>query len=69
MQREAQMPDDKSKRGGADRRQVAAGEGYEVGYFARKHKIPREEAEKLIKRVGNSRDKLNAAAEALKEKR
>jgi hypothetical protein len=40
--------------------------GYSVGYFARKHRISREEAEKLIKRVGNDRDKLNRAAERLK---
>jgi len=60
------MADDKSKKGGADRRQVAAGEGYEVSYFARKHKISRDEAEALIKRVGNDREKLNAAASKLK---
>lgn len=60
------MADDKTKRGGSDRRRVAAGEGYEVGYFARKHGISRDEAEKLIKRVGNDREKLNAAASKLK---
>ncbi len=46
----------------ADRKNL----GYSVGYFARKHRISREEAEKLIKRVGNDRDKLNRAAERLK---
>lgn len=60
------MADNKSKRGGGDRRQVAAGEGYEVSYFARKHKITRAQAEDLIKRVGNNREKLNAAAQKLK---
>ena len=60
------MADDKTKRGGSDRRRVAAGEGYEVGYFARKHGISRDEAEKLIKRGGNDREKLNAAASKLK---
>lgn len=60
------MADDKSKRGAADRRQVADGEGYEVSYFARKHGITKEQAEALIKKVGNSREKLNAAAEKLK---
>jgi hypothetical protein len=60
------MVDDKSKRGGPDRRQVAGGEGYEVGYFARKHGIGREAAEQLIKRIGNDREKLNAAAAKLK---
>lgn len=61
------MADNKLKRGAADRRQVAGGEGYEVNYFARKHGISREQAEALIKRVGNDRDKLNAAAEKLKK--
>ena len=60
------MADDKNKRGAADRRQVAGGEGYEVRYFARKHGISRDQAEKLIKQVGNDREKLNAAAARLK---
>ena len=60
------MADNKSKRGGGDRNRVAAGQGYEVGYFARKHGISREQAESLIARVGNDREKLNAAAEKLK---
>jgi hypothetical protein len=60
------MPDDKSKRGGPDRSRVAAGEGYEVRYFERKHGITVEEAEKLIAKVGPNREKLNAAAEKLK---
>ena len=59
------MADNKSKRGGQDRSRVAAGEGYEVRYFARKHKISTDQAEKLIKQVGNDRNKLNAAAERL----
>ena len=60
------MADDRSKKGGADRRQVAAGEGYEVRYFARKHAISKEQAETLIAKVGNDREKLNAAAAKLK---
>ncbi|KXU32385.1 hypothetical protein A0J57_11580 [Sphingobium sp. 22B] len=60
------MADNKSKRGGADRRRVAAGEGYEVNYFARKHGITKQQAEDLIKKVGNDREKLNAAAAKLK---
>lgn len=63
------MADNQQKRGGSDRRRVAAGEGYETGYFARKHGISKEEAEKLIKRVGDDREKLNAAAEKLKRTR
>ncbi|MBZ9719339.1 MULTISPECIES: DUF3606 domain-containing protein [Mesorhizobium] len=61
------MADNKSKRGAADRRQVSGDEGYEVNYFARKHGIGKDQAEALIKRVGNDRDKLNAAAQKLKK--
>jgi hypothetical protein len=45
---------------------VAAGEGYEVRYFARKHGISQDQARALIKKVGNDRAKLNEAAQALK---
>jgi len=62
------MADSKSKRGGADRSRVAAGEGYEVNYFARKHGITSDQARDIIHKVGNNREKLNAAAEKLKGK-
>lgn len=65
---EVEMADNKSKRGPADRRQVAGGEGYEVQYFARKHDITTDQARKLINKVGNNRDKLNRAAEKLPKK-
>ena len=42
------MADNKAKRGGADRRTVAAGEGYEVNYFARKHGITKQQGYALI---------------------
>ena len=61
------MPVNKSKRGGADRRRVAAGEGYEVNYFARKHGLTAQEARDIIARVGNDREKLNQAAERKKK--
>ncbi len=60
------MADDKSKRDGRDRSKVAGNEGYEVNYFARKHDISRDQAQKLIDKIGNNRDKLNKAAEKLK---
>ena len=60
------MADDKSKVGADDRRTVAAGEGYEVRYFAGKHGITSEQARELIARVGNNREDLDAAAEKLK---
>jgi hypothetical protein len=56
------MADNKSKRGGGDRKRVAAGQGYEVNYFARKHGLTAQEARDIIKRVGNNREKLNAEA-------
>jgi hypothetical protein len=59
------MPDDKTKRGGPDRKRVAGGEGYEVSYFARKHNISRDKARQLIDRLGNDREKLNRAAEKI----
>jgi hypothetical protein len=57
------MADSKSKRGGADRRRVAASQPYEVSYFARKHGLSREQAEKIIKQTGGDREKANAAAQ------
>lgn len=62
------MADNKSNRGGRDRNRVAGGQGYELGYFARKHGISREQAKSLIERVGNDRAKLNAAAERIKSR-
>lgn len=63
------MADDKSKRGKPDRSRVAGGEGYEVNYFARKHDITAEQARQIIDRVGNDREKLNAAAEKVSRKK
>jgi hypothetical protein len=57
----------KTKRPGVDRRVVAGSQGYEVGYFARKHGITAEQARALIEEIGNDREKLNAAAEKLKQ--
>lgn len=62
------MADDKSKRGGRDRATVSAEQPYEVGYFARKHGITRERAQKLIDKIGGDRAKLNREAEKLKGK-
>ena len=33
------MADNRSNRGGRDRSRVASGQGYELGYFARKHAL------------------------------
>lgn len=61
------MADNKTKRGTADRKKVSKSEGYEVAYFAKKHGITRDQAIKLIDRVGNDREKLNKAAAKLKK--
>jgi hypothetical protein len=61
------MADDKTNRGAQDRARVSGSEGYEVEYFARKHGITLEQARQLIAQVGNSREKLDAAAERLKQ--
>jgi Protein of unknown function (DUF3606) len=63
------MADNKRKRGRADRARVSGKERYEVAYFARKHRMTPAAVRKLIKRVGNSRKKLEAAAARMKSKR
>jgi hypothetical protein len=54
--------DDKSKRGKPDRSRVAAGEQYELRYFARKHGIGADEARKILEKAGPNRDAANALA-------
>jgi hypothetical protein len=56
------MADDKSKIGGGDRRQVAAGQDYEVSDFAEKHNLTVEQVRKLIETHGNDREALEKAA-------
>lgn len=43
-----------------------SGQGYDPTYLARKFKISKQQARDLIRKVGHDRDKLNAAAQALK---
>jgi hypothetical protein len=59
------LADDKSKRGGADRRRIAGGQAYEFSYFARKHSITTEQARNIIERCGNDREKANGEAEKI----
>ena len=60
------MADDKAHPRRTDRRRLATGEAYEVGYFAQKHGIPRGEAGRIIHEAGGDRAKANAAAERAK---
>jgi len=62
------MADNKRKRGRADRARVSGTERYEVAYFARKHRMSAAAVRRLIKRVGNSRKKLEAAVAKMKSK-
>lgn len=62
------MADNKSNRGGSDRKRVAASQGYELSYFARKHGLTSEQAREIIGRVGNDRKKLNAEAQNMATK-
>ena len=55
------MSDDKSNVGGQDRSRVAGEQDYEVRYFAERHGISIEQAQQLIDRHGNSREKLDEA--------
>lgn len=59
------MADDNTNTGANDRRQVAGDEPYEVGYFAEKHGISREQARELIDTHGNDRATLDAAAQKI----
>ena len=60
------MPDDKTKRGAADRARVAASQPYEVAYFAKRQGITQAQARALIKNHGNMRKTLDAAAKRLR---
>ena len=59
------MADDKSNRGGQDRSRVASEQPYEVAYFATKHGISRDAAERIIRENGPSRAKCDAAAKRM----
>ena len=49
-----------------DRNGVAASQGYELRYFARKHGLTTAQAMDLIRRIGNDRPRLNEAAVKLR---
>jgi Protein of unknown function (DUF3606) len=56
------MADNKSRRGKRDRNRIAVGEAYEVAYFARKHRIRKGQAERIIRQARGSRERANALA-------
>lgn len=51
-----------------DPKLVASKQAYEVRYFAQKHGITIEQAEKILEKAGPSREKANEAAEKLKKR-
>jgi hypothetical protein len=52
------MADDKKKTSSADRNKVAGGEKYEVDYAAKKAGVKPDEVKAAVKKVGNSRAKV-----------
>lgn len=60
------MADDSSASSSADRRRVTNDQGYDLNYFAAKHRITRHEARKLLSTIGKDREKLNEAAQKLR---
>jgi len=63
------MADSKKKRGKADRSRVSGSDPSEVRYFAKKNRMSPAAVRKLIKRVGNSRKKLEAAVKRMRAKK
>jgi hypothetical protein len=57
-----------SKKGGPDRKHVEGRQGYEVNELAKKHGISNDQASRLIRQLGNDREKLDAAAEKLQKR-
>jgi hypothetical protein len=52
------MSDDKTKRGGPDRRRVNPGEEYEVRHEAKKMGVPKEKVKDAADKAGPMRDKV-----------
>jgi hypothetical protein len=62
------MAERSSKPGGPDRKHVEGRAGYEVDELARKHGISNDQASRLIRIVGNDREKLDEEAAKLKKR-
>ena len=62
------MADDKSEKDMRDRHEMAGLPDYEVAYFAKRHKITTQQAERLIAEYGNSRQRLEEEAAKLSRK-
>ena len=62
------MADDKTKRGGADRKLIALTEKYEVAYWSKKFKITPAKLKYAVKKVGHSARKVEAYIQLQKHK-
>ncbi|QAU49313.1 DUF3606 domain-containing protein [Bradyrhizobium guangzhouense] len=54
------MADDKTKRGGADRKLIALTEKYEVAYWSKKFKVTPAKLKYAVNKVGHSASKVEA---------
>jgi len=59
------MPETKPKMGSAGPIAGVGEDRYEANYLAKKHGITRDQARRLIRKVGNDRAKLDTAAQSL----
>ena len=62
------MPDNKKKRGGADRGLIAVSEPYEVAYWSKKFKITPAKLKAAVQKVGHSAKKVDAYIKLQKHK-
>lgn len=62
------MADDTSKTDNRDRSRVAAGQDFEVRYFAEQANITTDQARELLQRHGNNRAKLMDEAKLINGK-
>ena len=56
------MADDKTKRGGADRKLIALTEKYEVAYWSKKFKVTPAKLKYAVKKVGHSARKVESTS-------
>ena len=62
------MADDKTKRGGSDRKLIALGEAYEVRYWSKKFKVTPAKLKYAVGKVGHSAKKVEAYINLQKHK-
>jgi len=62
------MTDNKSKRGGSDRRLIALSESYELRYWSKKFKVTPAKLKYAVKKVGRSARKVEAYIKLQKHK-